>query len=111
MTSRRFRLPTLVLTLMLLAACDHYSATKSEAAPSLTPAPSTVAAVQPDPCTAPDLPTPISVSVVHRSDGSCWPLSREVIYRCDPAMPAVAEVDVGQGPRRFLGGQYAAKVA
>jgi len=111
MTVRRSRLPMLVLALTLLVACDPYSATKSEAAPSLTPVPSTIAAVQSDPCTAPDLPAPISVSVVHRSDGSCWPLSREVIYRCDPAMPAVAEIDVGQGPRRFLGGQYAVKVA
>src|SRR5262249_47620026 len=109
MTARRTRLPMLVLALTLLAACDHYAATRSEAAPSLTPGPSTVAA-QRDPCSIPDPPSPISVSVVHRQDGSSWPLSREMIYRCDPALPAVAEIDLGQGPRRFLGGSYAVKV-
>ena len=110
MTARRSRLLMLVPALMLLAACDHYAATRSDAAPSLTPGPSTVAAER-DPCITPDAPSPISVSVVHRADGSCWPLSREMIYRCDPSLPAVAEVDVGQGLRRFLGGSYAVKVS
>jgi hypothetical protein len=34
-----------------------------------------------------------------------------MVYRCDPSLPAVAVVDVGQGPRRFLGGSYAVKVS
>jgi len=110
MTARRLRLPMLLLGLTLLAACDPYPATNSDADPSLTPGPSPLVA-QRDPCITPDAPSPISVSVVHRADGSCWPLSREMVYRCDPSMPAVAEVDVGQGPRRFLGGSYAVKVS
>src|SRR3954468_2671931 len=110
MTVRRSRLPVLVLSLALLAACDHYSATKGETPPSLTPGPSPLAA-QRDPCFTPDPPSPITVSVVHRADGTCWPISKELFYRCDPSMPAVAEVDVGQGVRRFLGGSYAVPVA
>ncbi|MFL5791001.1 MAG: hypothetical protein ACJ76A_05800 [Actinomycetota bacterium] len=109
MNARRSRLPMLVLALAFLAACDHYAPTNDQGAPSLTPGPSAVAA-QRDPCFTPDPPAPISVAVVHRADGSCWPISKEMIYRCDPAMPAVAEVDIGQGPRRFLGGSYAVKV-
>jgi hypothetical protein len=109
MTVRRSRLPVLVLSLALLAACDHYSATKGEPPPSLTPGPSPLAA-QRDPCFTPDPPSPITVSVVHRADGTCWPLGREMVYRCDPSQPAVAEVNVGQGPRRFLGGSYAVRV-
>lgn len=110
MTARRSRLPMLILALTLLAACDHYAATKTEAAPSLTPGPSSRAA-QRDPCFTPFPPSPITVSVVHRADGSCWPFTKEMVYRCDPSLPAVAEVDVGQGPRRFLGGSYAVKVS
>src|SRR5262245_30890470 len=112
MTARRVRLPLFLLSLTLLAACDHYSATKGEnAPPSLTPGPSPIAAVQRDPCFTPDPPSPITVSVVHRADGTCWPLSKEMVYRCDPSLPAVAEVNTEQGVRRFLGGSYAVPVA
>jgi hypothetical protein len=111
MTLRRSRLSMLVLALTLLAACDHYSATGGEAAPSLTPGPAPAAATQRDPCITPFPQAPITASVVHRADGSCWPISRELVYRCDPSLPSVAEVDVGEGVRRFLGGSYAVKVA
>jgi len=110
MTFRRSHLAVLALSLALLVACDHYSATKGEAPPSLTPGPSPIVAAQRDPCFTPDPPSPITVSVVHRADGTCWPLNREMVYRCDPSQPAVAEVDVGQGARRFLGGSYAVRV-
>jgi len=110
MTFRRSHLPVLALSLALLVACDHYSATKGEPPPSLTPGPSPIVAAQRDPCFTPDPPSPITVSVVHRADGTCWPLNREMVYRCDPSQPAVAEVDVGQGARRFLGGSYAVRV-
>ena len=110
MTSRPVRLGFLVASFVLLAACDHYSATKGEPAPRLTPGPSPFVAAQRDPCFTPDPPSPITVSVVHRADGTCWPISKELVYRCDPSMPAVAEVDVGQGVRRFLGGSYAVPV-
>lgn len=111
MTARPLRLGFLIASLALLAACDHYSATQGEPPPSLTPVPSPFVAAQRDPCFTPDPPAPVTVSVVHRADGTCWPLSKELVYRCDPAMPAVAEVDVGQGVRRFLGGSYAVPVA
>ncbi|HJX07876.1 MAG TPA: hypothetical protein VJ736_07380 [Actinomycetota bacterium] len=111
MTLRHSRPWLFVLSLTLLAACDHYAATKGEAPPSLVPGPSPIGAAQHDPCFTPDPPSPITVSVVHRPDGTCWPLDREMVYRCDPSMPAVAEVDVGEGVRRFLGGSYAVRVS
>jgi len=111
MTSRPVRLGLLIASLALLVACDHYSAAEGEPAPSLAPGPSPFVAAQRDPCFTPDPPSPITVSVVHRADGTCWPISKELFYRCDPSMPAVAEVDVGQGVRRFLGGSYAVPVA
>jgi hypothetical protein len=111
MTSRPVRLGLLIASLALLVACDHYSAAEGEPAPSLAPGPSPFVAAQRDPCFTPDPPSPITVSVVHRADGTCWPISKELVYRCDPSMPAVAEVDVGQGVRRFLGGSYAVPVA
>jgi len=110
MTVRPVRLGFLIASLALLVACDHYSAAKGEPPPSLTPGPSPFVAAQRDPCFTPDPPSPITVSLVHRADGTCWPMSKEVVYRCDPSMPAVAEVDVGQGVRRFLGGTYAVPV-
>jgi hypothetical protein len=110
MTVRPSRLCFFIASLALLAACDHYAATKTEPPPSLAPGPSPIVAAQRDPCFTPDPPSPITVSVVHRADGTCWPLSKEMVYRCDPAMPAVAEVDTGQGVRRFLGGSYAVRV-
>jgi hypothetical protein len=110
MTARRSsRVALLVLSAVLLAACDHYTATKGEAPPSLTPGPSPIAA-QRDPCFTPSPAAPVTVSVVHRADGSCWPMGKEMVYRCDPSMPAVAVVDAGQGVRRFLGGSYAVQV-
>src|SRR3954468_3351995 len=111
MTSRPVRLGLLIASLALLVACDHSSAAEGEPAPSLARGPSPFVAAQRDPCFTPDPPSPITVSVVHRADGTCWPISKELVYRCDPSMPAVAEVDVGQGVRRFLGGSYAVPVA
>jgi len=110
MTVRPLRFGSLIASLALLVACDHYSAAEGEPPPSLTPGPSPFVAAQRDPCFTPDPPSPITVSVVHRADGTCWPMSKEVVYRCDPSVPAVAEVDVGQGVRRFLGGSYAVPV-
>src|SRR4029079_133473 len=125
MTVRRSHLSVLVLSLALLVACDHHSATtgdaprtprrgphpgeKGWAPPSLTPGPSPIVAAQRDPCFTPDPPSPITVSVVHRADGTCWPINREMVYRCDPSLPAVAEVEAGEGARRFLGGSSAVR--
>ena len=55
-------------------------------------------------------PSPIAVALVRRVDGSCAPIDRAFVYRCEPSQPAVAVIDDGGGVRRFLGGQYAVGV-
>jgi len=96
--------------LVLLVACDHYAAAQGIPSPSLTPAPPGVTVPQ-DPCAAPAPPQPIIAALVHRLDGTCVPLDRAFLFRCDPSMPAVAVIDNGQGVRRFLGGRYAVPVS
>ncbi len=103
-------LATLAGVALLLSACDHYAAAQGEGAPGLTPAPSPARPVQRDGCAPPAAVSPVSVALVRRVDGSCAPFQQAFVYRCDPAMPAVAVIDNGQGVRRFLGGSYAVAV-
>jgi hypothetical protein len=103
-------LPLLAALCLLLAACDHYAAAKGSSSPQLTPAPALAPVAQQDSCAAPPAPSPITVALVRRVDGSCAPLDRAFVYRCDPSLPAVAVIDDGNGVRRFLGGSYAVSV-
>ena len=103
-------LPLLAGVCLLLAACDHYAAAKGTESPQLTPAPSPAPIVQQDGCAAPPASSPITVALVRRVDGSCAPFDEAFVYRCAPSMPAVAEIDDGDGVRRFLGGTYAVAV-
>ena len=95
---------------LVLVACDHYAAAQGTASPQLTPTPSPLPIVQTDSCLAPSAPSPIAVALVRRVDGSCAPIDRAFVYRCEPSQPAVAVIDDGGGVRRFLGGQYAVGV-
>ena len=105
------RLAPAILGLVLLTACDHYAAAQGTAVPpSLTPTPSLAPVAQSDSCAAPAAPSPITVALVRRVDGSCAPFDQAFAYRCDPSMPAVAVIDDGQATRRFLGGSYAVPV-
>ena len=103
-------LPLLAGVCLLLAACDHYAAAQGAESPQLTPTPSLAPVAQKDSCAAPPAPSPITVALVRRVDGSCAPFDQAFVYRCDPSMPAVAEIDDGDGVRRFLGGTYAVAV-
>jgi hypothetical protein len=105
---RRSRPILLAAGLVLLASCDHVTAAQGGPSPSLTPVPPVAA--ERDVCAAPVPDQPISVALVRRPDGSCVPLERSFLFRCEPSMPAVAVVDSGQGVRRFLGGGYAVQV-
>jgi hypothetical protein len=114
MTSRSHlvRLTPVILGLVLLTACDHYAAAQNAAAaPSLTPTPSVAPATQRDSCAEPAAPSPITVALVRRVDGSCAPFDRAFAYRCDPSAPAVAVIDDGEATRRFLGGTYSVPVS
>jgi len=103
-------LPLLAVACLLLAACDHYAAAQGVQSPQLTPVPSLAPVAQKDSCAPPPAPSPITVALVRRVDGSCAPLDRAFVYRCDPSLPAVAVIDDGSGVRRFLGGSYAVPV-
>src|SRR6188768_796734 len=102
--------PLLAALCLLLTACDHYAAAKGSATPQLTPTPALAPIAQQDSCAAPPAPSPITVALVRRVDGSCAPLDRSFVYRCDPSLPAVAVIEDGNGVRRFLGGSYAVAV-
>lgn len=107
----RLLIPALVL---LLAACDHYAAARTAGpsgapGPGLTPVPAPAALVGDD-CRPPSAAPPVTVALIRRSDGGCEPLSDAFLYRCDPAMPAVAVIRTTTGVRRFLGGAYAVEV-
>jgi hypothetical protein len=108
-TFRRARVVWLVAAASLLAGCDHYAAAQGTPAPALTPVPAAPATR--DACSPPGAPPPATVALVHRSDGSCVPMDRTFLFRCEPSLPAVAVADTGQGVRRFLGGSYAVQVA
>ena len=114
MPTGRRRFPSVVLALaalVVLAACDHYSA-KAADSPSLAPAPSPAPApAVTDTCRPPAVDTPVAVELARRGDGTCAPMDDVFVYRCDPGQPAVAVVDDGRGVRRFLGGAYAVPVA
>ena len=100
-----------IVAVLLLAGCDHYAAAQATAQPPpLAPTPSLAAPAQRDSCAAPAAPQPVSVALVRRVDGSCAPLDQTFVYRCEPALPAVAVIDGGQGIRRFVGGSYAVEV-
>lgn len=102
--------PLLAVLCLLLAACDHYAAARGSASPQLTPTPALAPVAQQDSCAAPPAPSPITVALVRRVDGSCAPLDRSFVYRCDPSLPAVAVIDDGNGVRRYLGGSYGVAV-
>jgi hypothetical protein len=106
--SRRSRPLLLAVGLLVLLACDRGTLVEAGPSPNLTPVPA--APVQRDPCDPPNADHPISVAIVHRPDGTCVPLARSFLFRCEPSLPAVAVVDNGQGVRRFLGGSYAVPV-
>jgi hypothetical protein len=107
--SRASRRLLVVAAVLMLAACQRDTVVRGEPSPSLTPVPG-AAQVQRDPCAPPTVPHPVSVSLVRRPDGTCVPFDRTFVYRCEPSLPAVAVVDVGQGIRRFLAGGYAVQV-
>ena len=103
-------LPLLAGLCLLLAACDHYAAAQGAVSPQLTPTPSLAPIAQKDSCAAPPAPSPITVALVRRVDGSCAPFDQAFVYRCNPSQPAAAVIDDGNGVRRFLGGAYAVGV-
>jgi hypothetical protein len=102
--------PRIVIALAaiaLVAGCDHYAVAQTANAPSLAPAPSPAPVPAVDPCASPAVGVPVTVELARRSDGTCAPLGTAFVYRCDPALPAVAVIDDGRGIRRFIGGSYA----
>jgi hypothetical protein len=108
MTRSRRRGLAAVALLAALTACDRTVVVEGEPSPNLTPVPAARAA--PDPCAPPKAAHPATVAIVHRPDGTCVPFERSFVYRCDPALPAVAVIDAGHGIRRFLGGAYAVQI-
>jgi hypothetical protein len=106
--SRRRRALAAAAIVLGLTACDRNVTVAAEPSPSLAPIPA--APVGRDPCAPPKAAHPVTVSIVHRPDGTCVPFGRTFLYRCEPALPAVAVIDTGQGVRRFLAGGYAVTV-
>ena len=108
------RTPIVLMAVLtsLAGACDHYAAADvgetPAVAPRLTPAP----AVPSPPegvlaCGPAELDPPQVVDPLRRSDGTCVPPGAAVVYRCDPSLDPVAVLDLGDDPRRFLGGAFA----
>ncbi len=107
--------PCLAAALVVLSACDHYTAIGGQSAAT--------AAVAPTPAPSPGPPQPAAdcrAIVVHdpnvvveqlRLDERCVDHSTAVVYRCDPSYDPVALVQEGSAePHRFLGGTFAVPV-
>lgn len=113
-TGRRSIAALLVVLALLAAACDHYAAAEvpeTLAAPSLTPAPLTVA--EPETVSCPAVVTEAGAAVVDTlrlANGTCVPVDVAVVYRCDPSFDPVAVLDIHGDRHRFLGGSFAVPV-
>ncbi|HEX6843778.1 MAG TPA: hypothetical protein VF235_01565 [Actinomycetota bacterium] len=101
-----------VACVLLLAACDHFTASAGAppaATPQLTPA-----AAIPVPSGCGDVGTADPLAVVdllHREDGGCVPAAEAVVARCDVSLDPIALLGLAGEPDRYLGGSFAVPVA
>lgn len=113
-TRRRSIAALLAVLAVLSVACDHYAAAEvpeTIAAPSLTPAPISLA--EPETVSCPAVVTEagaVVVDTLRLANGTCVPVDVAVVYRCDPSFDPVAVLDIHGDRHRFLGGSFAVPV-
>jgi lysophospholipase L1-like esterase len=104
---------------LLLPACDQYTATGADDAsgavtPQLTPAPSgTGDAIAASPCDGVgEAGAVATIETLRRIDRSCVDPSTAVVVRCDPALDPIAILGAGSDEELvFLGGSFAVPVS